>query len=253
MRALPVLRTVAVCSGVAAAAGIAGYALLARRLAPEFPDIALHAGLDLLSRRWRALAIGAHPDDLEFFIGGTLSLLSENHTEVTMAVLSCGGRGGRVANIGEIRAKEQAASAAVLGAQLRQFDLRDGALASDDALRPTLAELWRELEPDLVFACDPRGPVAGLRNPDHVALGQAVLDVARLAVTGARLYLYGSPRPNVLVDTTEVIQEKVSALKCHRSQLRAPDRLISPVVRRVGRLARSRTPAMYTETLYRLI
>ena len=55
---------------------------------PDYPSVALQAGLEMVSRRYRVLAIGPHPGDLEFFCGGTLRLLSQNGSAVTMAVLS---------------------------------------------------------------------------------------------------------------------------------------------------------------------
>ena len=56
------------------------------------------------------LVIGAHPDDIEFRCGGTLSKYSENGHKVYMLVLSKGDKGGDP----EVRQKEQEASARIL-------------------------------------------------------------------------------------------------------------------------------------------
>jgi len=57
---------------VAGGALTAAWVVWRRSQTPYYPDVALHAGLELLSRPRRVLAIGPHPDDLECFVGGTL-------------------------------------------------------------------------------------------------------------------------------------------------------------------------------------
>jgi len=114
--------------------------------------------------------------------------------------------------------------------------------------------LWREVRPEVVIAFDPQGPLPFGNNPDHLAVGAAVLSRARRGIVdGQRVYYYGSPQPNVLVDITEVLQEKTNALRAHRTQLFGPDWLSGFYSRTVSRLWSGRVPAMYTESLYRLI
>lgn len=221
---------------------------------PYYPSVALQAGLEMVSRRYRVLAIGPHPGDLELFAGGTLRLLSQNGSAVTMAVLSRGEQATNRANIGEIRAKEAGQAAAILRAELIQLDLPDGQIRPGPALERALDELWSRTRPELVLAFDPKGPMPLFQNPDHLALGAAVLARARSAISrGERIYFYAARHPNVLVDITEVAQEKLNAVRAHRSQLVGPDWAVAWFNRYVGRLHTGRVPALYAEPFYRLV
>jgi LmbE family N-acetylglucosaminyl deacetylase len=239
---------------LAAGAFAAWWTLWRRVRQPYYPDIALQAGLELLSRPRRVLAIGPHPGDLECFVGGTLKLLAQNGGAVTMAVLSRGELATNRANIAEIRTREAEAGAAILSANLIQMDLPDGQVRPGAALDQALDDLWQRVEPDVVLAFDPKGPLPFANNPDHIAVGAAVLARIRRGVNaGERVYFYGTPAPNVLADITEVLQEKTAALGAHRSQLHGPDVAFRYWTRSVSRLHSGQTPAMYTEALYRLV
>ncbi|MBP2017351.1 LmbE family N-acetylglucosaminyl deacetylase [Symbiobacterium terraclitae] len=239
---------------VAGGAVAAAWLVWRRMQQPYYPGVALQAGLEMVSRRYRVLAIGPHPGDLELFAGGTLRLLSQNGSAVTMAVLSRGERATNRANIGEIRAREAEQAAAILRAELIQLDLPDGRIRPGPDLERALDDLWIRTRPELVLAFDPKGPVPLGQNPDHLALGAAVLARARSSISrGERIYFYAARHPNVLVDITEVMQEKLNAVKAHRSQLRGPDWAVSLFNRYVCRLHTGRVPAMYAEPFYRLV
>lgn len=221
---------------------------------PYYPDVALHAGLELLSRRHRVLAIGPHPGDLEFFAGGTIRLLAQNGSAVTMAVLSRGERATNRANIAEIRTREAEEGATILGADLVQLDLPDGGIRPGPDLERAFDNLWHRVRPDVVLAFDPKGPTPLANNPDHLALGAAVLNRARRSVSGSeRLYFYAARQPNVLVDITEVFHEKLNGVRAHRSQLSGPDWMSRSFVTYSSRLFTRRVPAMYAEAFHRLI
>lgn len=239
---------------LAAGAAAAAWVVWRRMQTPYYPDVALHTGLELLSRPRRVLAIGPHPADLEHFVGGTLKLLAENGSTVTMAVLSRGENATNRANIAEIRTREAEEGASALGARLIQLDLPDGGIRPGPALNKALNDLWLKVDPEVVLAFDPKGPLPFLNNLDHVALGAAVLErVRRLIPRGGRVYFYGTPQPNVLVDITEVLHEKTNAIRAHRSQLHGPDGVIDGWSRAISRLSAAQQPAMYTEGLYRLV
>jgi LmbE family N-acetylglucosaminyl deacetylase len=239
---------------IAAGALAAAVVVWRRTQTPYFPDIAMHARAELLSRPRRVLAIGPHPGDLECFVGGTLKLLSLNGSAITMAILTRGEAATNRANIAEIRSREAEQGATILGAHLIQLDLPDGQLGQGALLDRALDDLWEQTVPDVVLAFDPKGPLPAGVNPDHLALGAAVLDrVRRSMATEQRVYYYGTPQPNVLIDITEVLQEKTNSLRAHRSQLIGPDKLVVAWTKGVSRLYRSRTPAMYAEALYRLV
>lgn len=237
-------------AGTAAAA----FGIWRRMVQPYYPDVALHAGLELCSRPRRVLAFGPHPTDLECWVGGTLKLLSLGGSAVTMAVLSRGETATNRANIGEIRSREAEEGAAVLGCNLVQLDLPDGAIEPGPGLDRAIAEVWRQVDPEVVLSFDPKGWLPGAVNPDHTALGAAVLARSRRAVAaGVRIYFYGAPQPNVLVDVTEVLPEKLNGLRAHRSQLVGPDWATAAWTRWFSRLQAGQVPAGYVEGLYRLV
>lgn len=239
---------------IAAGAVTVAWMVWRRTHQPYCPDVALHAGMELLSHPRRVLAVGPHPDDLECFAGGTLKLLSQNGCAVTMAVLSRGEEATRRANIAEIRSREAEESATILGADLIQLTIPDGQIRPGPALDKVLDDLWQQVKPDVVLAFDPKGPLPFANNPDHLAVGAGILHRVRRGIaSGERVYFYATPQPNVLVDITEVLQEKTNSLRAHRSQLYGPDSVVRSWSQGVSRLHSRRTPAMYTEAFYRLV
>lgn len=236
------------------ATALAGWWLGRRALTPRFPDVALSAGLELVARPRRALAIAPHPLDAEWFCGGTLALLKGAGGSVAAAVLTRGEQGGNRRNMAQIREREQGQAAAVLGyAEVAQLGLPDQKL-DVAGLAPRLEEVWRRVQPEAVFTFDPGGLLPALNNPDHTAAGAAVLSLVRSGLAdGVRVYLYGTRQPNVAVDITEVLHEKEAAVQAHRSQLGGPDALAKSAVRGYARLGRGPTPAYYAETFYRLV
>lgn len=263
-----------------------GAAQVARRLmyAPHYPDIALHAGLALVARPRRVLAIAAHPGQLELHAGGTLFLMARARSSITAAVLTTGAGPGPK-NAAEVRRREQEQAAGVLGyGRLLQLDLPAQGLTEHPRLGDAVRKVWEETKPEVVLAPDPRGLFPP--NPDSAAaayaavhtamdgeapgtgpgpsapqlgdaqgnLGRAALAVSRDALREEPwMLLYGTRRPNLLVDITEVLQEKVHAYKAHRSRLRGPDRLAGAAARQVSRLFGGDTAASYVEGFYRVL
>lgn len=232
-----------------------GQMALRRMYAPHFPDVALHAGLALVSRPRRVLAIAAHPAALEWHLAGTLFLLARAGGAITAAVLTAGDAGtpGRQ-NAAQVRGREAQQAGAVLGYErVVQLDLPAGGLTEHPGLAPALQQVWADCKPEVVLAPDPRGllfPAA----PDTAAAGFAAVMAGRARLREAPwLLLYGTRRPNVLVDITEVLPEKMTAIQAHRSQLPGPDWLLRPVIRRLGRQFRAGTAAYYVEGLYRVL
>lgn len=236
------------------AGALAGYWLAQRALTPRYPDVALHAGLELTSAPRRVLALSPHPGDLEWFAAGTLFLMKQSRSTVITTLLTRGEKGGSVAQIGQIREKEQAQAGAILGYdRIIHLAQPDGGLKAGELL-PLIRSLYQEIRPDVLLTFDPEGLVPGWNNPDHVAAGAAVLSLIRAGISdGVRVYLYGTRRPNVTVDITEVLQEKEAAVRAHRSQLVGPDGLTKRAVRLYNRLGQRKSPAFFAEGFYRLV
>ena len=112
--------------------------------------------LDLAPPR-RALAIGAHPDDIEFGCGATLAKWADAGTDVTLCVLHrrLQGHLGSRADPHEllvVRETEQRAAAAVLGAQaVELLGYVDGELDHGLGARAAVCAVIRRTRPDVVF------------------------------------------------------------------------------------------------------
>ena len=195
------------------------------------------------------LVILAHPDDPEFFCGGTLAGWARNGHHIQYYLLTCGDKGRNDHNkdiagdeLCDLRHKEQSAAASVLGIEAVHFlDREDGTLVPDLDLRCEVVRIIRKMKPDILVTCDPQNLFAayGLNHPDHRAAGQAVLD-AVFPAAGNELffpellregYLPHMPKevwvsltnqPNITIDITEEWTLKLKALHAHKSQIGDP-------------------------------
>jgi LmbE family N-acetylglucosaminyl deacetylase len=128
----------------------------------------------------RALAIGAHPDDIEFGCGATLAKWSDAGTHVTLCVCTDGAKGSWDPDTDprallELRIEEQRAAAAVLGARDVVFlGYVDGELDHGLEARARVAAVIRRVQPDIVLAHDP-WPI-GRIHPDHRHAGLLAIE-----------------------------------------------------------------------------
>lgn len=210
----------------------------------------------------RVLAIGAHPDDVEYFAGATLLRLHDQGVHTALCVCTDGSRGGRgLEDAAGVRKLEQGQAAQALGvAEWSWLGHPDGALAPGDPLRGELVHEIRRVRPDLVLAHDPRSVwtiVGGITHPghsDHRAAGQAVLDAIyprsissnfhpdQLAGEGAvqpwyprEVWLFDTNQPDLRVDATEYFEAKLGALRAHASQEAAGAGGLLDAARAIGR------------------
>lgn len=246
-------------AGVTAGFGVASLPgirqLVAAGLRPRDTVLARAYGEDLATRACRVLALTCHPDDLEFFAGGTLRRLALSGSEIIAGVLTDGEKGGNRPALGEVRRSEMKRCAALLGYKRLEFcGLTDYGLPEDPRLEREVTRLWQEVRPDVVLAFDPLELMPYMANRDHKALGRAVADLARHYVgDGVQVYFYGTRHPNVLVDISAVIDDKIGAVLTHQSQLiYLPRALYDDLVRYYGQVSAGGACA-YAEGLYRLI
>ncbi|MFV2038738.1 MAG: PIG-L deacetylase family protein [Acidimicrobiales bacterium] len=120
----------------------------------------------------RALAIGAHPDDIEFDAGATLAKWATGGCEVSLVICTDGSKGtwdpnADTARLAVTRQDEQRAAAAELGATGEVIFLgwTDGELDSGLRQRAQVASCIRRLRPDVVLGHDPWR--AYRLHPDH--------------------------------------------------------------------------------------
>jgi len=187
----------------------------------------------------KILAIGAHPDDVDFSCGGTLLLLSKQN-RIVLACVTSGQMGTHdedsdKTDLMTVREREQREAGArykasqVLFLQFPDFFVSE----QPKRLRKRLIKLLVRVRPDIVITHDPWSEYFPY-HPDHRVVGFAVYD-ALLAST-LPLYLQKksvagvalSPRPELwlmhphepshAVDITSVYPKKIAAIKLHKSQ-----------------------------------
>ncbi len=192
----------------------------------------------------RVLAIAAHPDDIDFGLGGTIAHLTAGGSEVVYCVVTDGDAGGfdpevPRSEIPAIRRAEQRAAAEVLGAADVMFlGYRDGELTVSHGLRRDIARVIRKVRPDVAVVQSPVRNIDRMyaSHPDHIAAGeagmQAIYPDARNPFAHPTLlqdegleewavpqtWIVGYPEPTWFRDITDVLDRKVAALRAHESQ-----------------------------------
>lgn len=192
------------------------------------PDPAggLRLGEGLLRAAPRTLVVAAHPDDVEWYMGGTLARLAAAGAEVTVVMATNGeagrGRGSLPAGrLGEVRRAEQVEASRRLGVvDVRFLELADGRLQRCPDLAGRIREVWGQVRPELVFSFDSLQPRPPYIHADHQAVGRAVSAIASSPLgAGVQVLLFHSRAPDVIVDISEVLARKVAALMAHRTQM----------------------------------
>jgi N-acetylglucosamine malate deacetylase 1 len=174
------------------------------------------------------LAVFAHPDDAELLCGGALAAGVDRGERVGILDLTRGETGSR--GTPELRAREAAAAAEILGVALRRnAGLPDGGLEDSHGARRHLAGAPPGLRPRVVVTHWRES-----RHPDHRAASALVTSACFLAglrnldaegvpfrpfkVIYATAFREDAPPPTLVVDVTAVVERKMAALACYVSQ-----------------------------------
>lgn len=174
------------------------------------------------------LAVGAHPDDIELLMGGTMALLAKKGRRLGILDLTRGENGTR--GNPETRREESQKAKEVLGVQERiTLDMGDGRLENSHENRVQLVNAIRLLRPKVVATHYDRN-----RHPDHARANELVRDCCFLANVGGYeaegerhnvdeiVYFLGyhkvNAEPDWVVDVSEVYEQKVEGLKAYASQ-----------------------------------
>src|SRR3979411_2559777 len=121
------------------------------------------------------LAIAAHPDDIELICGGTLVRAQMLGRKTGILDLAAGELASR--GTPELRAKEAAKAAKVMGVSVRKnLGLPDGGIVNTSATRAMVAVVIRQLQPSVVIPHSLHG-----RHPDHPIVAQLVRDAGFVA------------------------------------------------------------------------
>ena len=202
------------------------------------------------------LAVFAHPDDETYRAGGTLALLARSGVQVQVLCATRGEAG--IAGLssqqaGQVRTAELRCACRALGlSEPRFLDYRDGTLAGADegrALRQ-IERIVRELRPQVLLTWPPDG-VSG--HPDHIAVSRWTDEVFRRACDPltspegpskersrhrmtalyhvvvphsvaqrtemAHLHTVPNDAVTCSIDVSAAWEQKMSAIRCHRSQI----------------------------------
>lgn len=207
----------------------------------------------------RVLGVFAHPDDPEFFAGGTLARWAAHGAQITLLLVTSGDKGSEDPDMThdrlvEIREAEERAAAAALGARDVVFlRVPDGEVIHTLDLRRQITRIIRLRQPDTVVTCDPTAYWYGsgyINHPDHRAVGDvtmaAVFPTARDRLNFIELerdegldthkvrylYLAGPAEATHFVDISDHVETKITALREHKSQIKDMDAMAENIRRR---------------------
>ncbi len=197
------------------------------------------ADLEPLPEDWeRALAVVAHPDDMEYGAAAAVARWTGQGKWVGYVLVTDGEAGISTmppAEVGPLRRQEQIDGCAEVGVTDVEFLGRpDGLLTEDLDLRADLAAAIRRHRPDVVLSINFRESWGGpsWNHADHRVVGRALLDAVRDAANpwlfrdrgeaweGVRWAAFGgSPQPTHAVDVTATFDAGVRSLAAHRVYL----------------------------------
>jgi len=159
------------------------------------------------------LAIGSHPDDIEYGCGGMLTKYADKGDAVYFFVATDGALGGESA----VRRQEQKNAAAVIGVrEIFWGGYTDTELPLNRELIVRLESVIRDIKPRMIFVHFPEDT-----HQDHRHLAQAALSATRYV---PNFLFYEGPTsqnftPNCYTDIERVLDRKLACLEAHRSQV----------------------------------
>ena len=183
------------------------------------------------------LIFGAHPDDIELCCGGTVKKLTNDGHSVTLVDLTHGEMGTR--GTPELRQKEAEKASQLLGVENRMnIGLPDGGLHNNAEYRIPIIKVIRTFQPHICFITAPED-----RHPDHTHATELLIDA--IYFSGLKNietlddenkpqekwrphhvlhYMQDRPfEPDLVIDITETLQDKIDAVLAYGSQFNVPD------------------------------
>jgi LmbE family N-acetylglucosaminyl deacetylase len=187
----------------------------------------------------RAVAVVAHPDDLEYGAASAVAAWTSQGKQVSYVLVTSGEAGidGLApADARPLREEEQRRSAAVVGVRHVEFlGHPDGRVEAGVALRRDLAAAFRRVQPEVVITLNFEltwGEDGAVNHADHRATGVTVLDACRDAANRwlfpdhgepwqhiRHAYVAGTAFPTHFVDVSETVDAGVASLREHRVYL----------------------------------
>ncbi len=209
----------------------------------------MESAIEDWTARKKILVVLAHPDDPEFFCGGTLARWANEGHIIHYCLITNGNKGSDDPDItpvelAKLRENEQNSAAKIIGVKsIENLDYDDGTLLADLNVRKDVVRVIRKVKPDILVSCDPMNyfPNDGyINHPDHRTAGQISLD-AVFPASGNRMFfpelitdegllphsvdevwLSLTAQPNITLDITNTFDIKLRALHEHKSQIGDP-------------------------------
>ena len=180
------------------------------------------------------LAFGAHPDDIEYSVGGTLMKYRKQGHSIFIALATSGNTGSNVMRdteqIARVREAEAAKAAETYGAQIRFLRFDDERLFDTDETRTAVLDALRWAKPDVIFTHNTTD-----ESPDH-AMTSKLVRAMLLSLPGINQRSNMPPSetlpscfmwengmgvdfiPEFYVDISDEFDVKYNALQCYESQ-----------------------------------
>ncbi len=189
-----------------------------------------------------ALAVVAHPDDLEYGAASAIAKWTAGGKSVTYVMVSRGEAGINElhpSEVGPLRSQEEIAAARVVGVDTVEFlDHTDGVIEYGLPLRRDISRAIRRYKPDVLLTLSHhlQFPSGHLNMADHRNVGVAVFDAARDAANrwifpelmsqglepwdGVRFVaVFGPNNPTHGIDVTGYWEQGIDSLRQHRAYL----------------------------------
>jgi len=180
------------------------------------------------------LAIGAHPDDVEFMCLGTLLKYAKKGHRIFVALTTSGNIGSNIIEgreeIARIREAEQLEAAKLYGAKVRFLRYNDEGLVDGETVRRAVINAIRWADPDAIFTHYP-GDMSTDHNVTGTIVGRVMLSLPGKNVPADEPPMSKAPslfywdtaaglhfEPEAYVDITETMETKLKALETHKSQ-----------------------------------
>ena len=163
--------------------------------------------------RMNILAIGAHPDDIEYGCAGTLVKYADRGHHIYLMVLTRGQEGGS----SEIRQQEQEAAAEIMSAhKIFWGGYHDTQLPLNKELIEKIEDVLAKVNPDLILV-----NYGDDTHQDHRILAQATMSATRYV---RNVLFFEVPttqnfNPQVFVDISDTLERKFKVLEAHTSQV----------------------------------
>jgi len=188
----------------------------------------------------RVLVVAAHPDDEVLGCGGTMARLSQEGHEIHIAIMAEGitsrhsqRSDAEASDLARLHQNAHAAAAKVGSRHVLLFKLPDNRLDTVPLLDivKLVEDLIGKLSPEVIYTHHP-----GDLNIDHGVVHRAVLTATRpmIGQPVREIYAFEVPsstewsfqrlepsfRPNVFVDVSRTLEDKIAALACYESETR---------------------------------